>query len=416
MPVTEFLQSCAEFFYSALSNAITSVTGYIFGSDDDSTDSDYAWDWGSDNDLGVATPSPASTPPVHAIETTRLLNPTTQYTNYAALADNEQGKNKTACVFRSKSKRTGEHKLWISKRAVDSRTCAYDINSITTEIFVAWIYVYLFGKDNAPKARFHPDFHGILSRILGDDKDATHDLFTTFLTDDKNEVIPKQAQTSFLKAFIFAIIVGNRDISFENFVFKDPDDLHDEMIYLIDNEYALAPPLQRPSQPFLSAVSTIRKKHMTLYNLLTEIDKDPKNMARIILDIKFDWNNFAMHRTNEISTEDLNALIDRIHKLFFEFFTRDEFISTLQEIVRNIEVRDFDICTRAREKMLQQLAKYPTTYSQELVAGTIVPRIEAATAMLKENVACINAFLAEKGLQAGTPTGQTTNGRRLLAM
>lgn len=393
-PVTEFLRSCAVYLFGTLSSVITSVTGYIFGdTDDDSTDSDY--DFGLNDGWGGITPSP----PLN--EATPLLNQSKQYTHYSALAADQKGKNKTACIFRSNSKKTGERKLWISKRRSDSRIRPYDVNAITTEIYVAWLYVFLFGKDNAPKAKFHPDFHGVLSRVIGDDKDATNDLFTAFISGTEIAAIPKEAHASFLRAIVFAIVVGNRDITFENFVFKDPEDLYDEIIYLIDNEYALAPPLQKPTQPLLAAGSFIREHHMSLHELLITLDDDPKKVSRIILDWTFDWNNLHKQNADE-------ATIARINTLFFEFFTRDAFRNTLQKIVCDIEARDFEICATVKAKMLQQLAKYPETYSQELVDGTIIPRIDDATRILKENVACIHEFLVERGLQAVTPTRETS--------
>lgn len=398
--VTELLQSCAGYVYRAISNAITSVTGFIFGSDAYSTDSDSDSD--SDYDPIFANNDRAELFPT---ESTRLINSAKKYAPYRTLEEDRKGKNKTAAIHHSYSQKTGAIKLWVSKEKLETRLCRYGIDAITTEIFVAWLNVYTFGKANTPKAKFNPASQGILSRIVGDNDTTTKDLYDTFLINTPYQPIPEEARDSFLKQFIFAIIVGNRDIAFENFIFKT--DAHGQpIIYLIDNEFALAPPLIKPTSPLLAMTSTIRSQHMSLRDLLHALDADQNNFARIILDENFDWNNirnrnFYINTPPEIIAESFR----QINSGFFASFTQIAFRATLQELVRSIEANDFAICEWAKAKMLQQLASAPDTYPPEVVSETIIPRIAAATAALKQNVACINEFLAEKGLQAtGVPS------------
>lgn len=296
-----------------------------------------------------------------------------RYTELKKLSEEDRGKNPEVTIMYSRSRQNNSvKKLWVHKPFFnEDHEKKYELPSATKEVLFGEIAVGLFGKTRAAKTKFSPELRGVISRILGDDESKVIDL-CNFCNTDKT--LPCEAQQTFLATIIYSLIIGDRDLNLENLIFKSSADVSNCVVYGIDREFA---------------GSSEIKDRTSLEEAIIKIDKNPREIIRLLFDRNFNWNFYP--RLDFFSEDEFENFFNRL----LNSVTNEEFINALQCIVDAIAFDDFKICSDAKDKIYKELCQNRAIYSKDEIETVVVPNMDAAIDVVKNNVAIVKKTMAK---------------------
>lgn len=292
----------------------------------------------------------------------RRSKPNAKYKRVAPVKVNEQGKNYTSTVVNSRSKRTYAQKQWIRKDIVPF---TYSLKDAALEVFFGQLAAKLHGKTNSPKTKFNPDRPGIVSRIIGDNNNNTTNL-TNFVTTQINVQLNQTAKRDLMRALVFGVIIGDRDIAGRNVVVqRDPFNPRvATRIYGIDHEYSCKDNFG------LASLKDFVPKALKQPGVLTDIIVGNTN--------KWSYGN-AFNNARWLMDADID-------KKLCDGITASEVQNEFESIANKIAANDFKICKDIKEEIREQVRAAKGIYTQSELDNVIMPAIDQAIVNLKENV------------------------------
>jgi hypothetical protein len=306
------------------------------------------------------------------------ISPTDKYKKLKKIPDGKCGKNRELTQMYSLSRLDPNvKKLWMYKPFFnENNDNKYELASATNEVYFGQLAVGLFGKTRAAKTKFNPELRGVISRILGDDDSNVMDLLDFC---NASGSLAQETQKTLLATIIYSLIIEDRDLNLENLIIKSSKNAKDSVVYGIDHEFA----------------GSIITPHRTMLSeIIIKLDKNPREIIHLLFDEKFNWNSF--YRDDNLS----NCELEEYSRRLLGTITHEEFINALQHIIEALAFDDFKICYEAKDKIYKALYQNRHIYSVVEIEETVVPRIDAAIATVKNNVVTVREFLDSKNVRS----------------